>query len=169
MATSITNNCSFNCIATKVIVTSANWPDRDRFLDKVGRILGRIAPRKAYYPGAADRFQRFTGQAAPAGVDSLPWTFLRNVSPEESPQFFNEESFVCVSVETRLDADSDTAFLGQAVQFANERLWGTLAASITLPSDFRKDPARERRSNRRSANCGTGRLPSTNGRAWRSP
>jgi hypothetical protein len=143
VATSITNNCSFNCIATKVIITSANWPDRDRFLDKVARILGRIAPRKAYYPGAADRFQRFTGQAAPAGGDSLPWTFLRNVSPQESPRFFDEESFVCVSVETRLEADSDTKFLERAVEFANEKLWGTLAASITLPPAFRKDPVRE--------------------------
>ena len=144
VATSITNNCSFNCIATKVIVTSANWPDRDRFLDKVARILGRIAPRKAYYPGALERFRRFTGQTAPAGGDTLPWTLLRNVSPEESPQFFKEESFVCVCVETRLDADSDTAFLDRAVEFANNRLWGTLAASITLPPDFRKDPAREK-------------------------
>lgn len=143
VATSITNNCSFNCIATKVIVTSANWPDRERFLDKVARVLGRMAPRKAYYPGAAERFARFSGRESTSGNDTLPWTLLRGVSPEESPHFFKEESFVCVSVETPLDADSDTAFLGRAVDFANEELWGTLAASITLPPGFRKDPARE--------------------------
>ena len=143
VATSITNNCSFNCIATKVIVTSANWPDRERFLDKVARVLGRMASRKAYYPGAAERFARFSGRASTSGNDTLPWTLLRGVSPEESPHFFKEESFVCVSVETPLAADSDTAFLGRAVDFANEELWGTLAASITLPPGFRKDPARE--------------------------
>jgi acyl-CoA reductase-like NAD-dependent aldehyde dehydrogenase len=143
VATSITNNCSFNCIATKVIITSANWPDRDRFLDKVARILDRIAPRKAYYPGAVERFGRFSGRSAPAGNDTLPWTLLRNVQPQESPHFFKEESFVCVSVETPLEADSDTAFLNRAVDFANEQLWGTLAASITLPPGFRKDRARE--------------------------
>jgi acyl-CoA reductase-like NAD-dependent aldehyde dehydrogenase len=143
VATSITNNCSFNCIATKVIVTSANWPDRDRFLDKVARILGRIAPRKAYYPGAAERFTRFSGLSTPTGSDTLPWTLLRNVSPQASPHFFKEESFVCVSVETPLEAGSDTAFLDRAVDFANNELWGTLAASITLPADFRKDATRE--------------------------
>jgi hypothetical protein len=143
LATSITNNCSFNCIATKVIVTSANWPDRERFLDKVTRILDRISPRKAYYPGAADRFARFSGRSAAAGSDTLPWTFLRGIKPEESPHFFQEESFVCVSVETPLAADSDTDFLNKAVDFANEQLWGTLAASITLPPGFRKDPDRE--------------------------
>jgi hypothetical protein len=144
VATSITNNCSFNCIATKVIVTSANWPDRDRFLDKVARVLSRIAPRKAYYPGAAERFTRFSGQSVPAGGETLPWTLLRGISPKESPLFFKEESFVCVSVETPLEADSNTAFLDRAVDFANNELWGTLAASITLPSDFRKDSNRER-------------------------
>lgn len=143
VATSITNNCSFNCIATKVIVTSAKWPDRERFLDKVARVLGRIAPRKAYYPGAAERFARFSGRSAAAGNDTLPWTLLRNVSPHDSPQFFKEESFVCVSVETALEADSDTAFLEQSVDFVNNELWGTLAASMTLPPAFRKDANRE--------------------------
>jgi hypothetical protein len=141
IATSITNNCSFNCIATKVIVTSANWPHRQRFLDKIQQVLGRIAPRKAYYPGAIDRFARFASRTADS--DKLPWTLLRGISPRSAPQFFNEESFVCVSVETQLEADSDTAFLDRAVDFANSDLWGTLAASITLPSDFRKDPSRE--------------------------
>jgi hypothetical protein len=141
IATSITNNCSFNCIATKVIITSANWPDRERFVEKVERVLARITPRKAYYPGALDRFARFAGK--PADGDKLPWTLLRSVSPQASPQFFKEESFVCVCVETPLQADSDTDFLNQAVDFANGQLWGTLAASMTLPAGFRKDPARE--------------------------
>ncbi len=65
------------------------------------------------------------------------------MTPKSSPEFFKEESFVCVSVESPIAADSDTAFLERAVDFANEQLWGTLAASITLPADFRKDPARE--------------------------
>jgi hypothetical protein len=141
IATSITNNCSFNCIATKVILTSANWPDRERFLDKIQRVLDSIAPRKAYYPGALDRFVRFANRTGDG--DKLPWTLLRGMGPQASPQFFKEESFVCVCVETPLSADSDAAFLNQAVDFANGELWGTLAASITLPADFRKDPTRE--------------------------
>lgn len=143
IATSITNNCSFNCIATKVIVTSANWPDRERFLDKIRGVLGRVSQRKAYYPGARDRFARFTGQKPETSGDALPWTLLAGVTPEQSPQFFNDESFVCVAVETPLTADSETDFLNRAVDFANNQLWGTLAASITLPADFRKDAVRE--------------------------
>ncbi len=111
------------------------------------RVLDSITTRKAYYPGALDRFVRFANRTGDG--DKLPWTLLRGMGPQASPQFFKEESFVCVSVETPLSADSDTAFLNQAVDFANRELWGTLAASITLPADFRKDPnARSRRCKR---------------------
>jgi len=143
IATSITNNCSFNCIATKMIVTSASWPDRERFLDKIQRVLERVAPRKAYYPGAVERFGRFSGRTTPTAGDGLPWTLLRGVTPKSAPHLFREESFVCVTAETSLAADSETSFLERAVEFANQELWGTLAASITLPADFRKDPGRE--------------------------
>lgn len=142
IATSITNNCSFNCIATKMIVTCESWPDRERFLDKIQRILGRVMPRQAYYPGALERFARFSGHSAATENAALPWTLLRRVSPKVSPHLFREESFVCVCGETALTADSPTSFLDAAVDLVNNELWGTLAASITLPADFRKDPGR---------------------------
>jgi hypothetical protein len=143
LATSITNNCSFNCIATKVIVTGASWPDRERFLDKIQKVLNRVAPRTAYYPGALERYERWTGKKAGSAGGVLPWTLLRSVTPQASPQFFREESFVCVCVETPLTADSDTTFLDRAVDFVNNELWGTLAASITLPPGFRGQPNHE--------------------------
>ena len=52
VAAMITNNASFNCIATKMIVTSRAWPDRQRFLDKIDAVLARIPRRRAYYPAA---------------------------------------------------------------------------------------------------------------------
>ena len=67
VAAMITNNASFNCIATKMIVTSEQWPQRQQFLDQVEAVLARVPRRKAYYPGAAERFRRFTG-ASPTPV-----------------------------------------------------------------------------------------------------
>lgn len=139
IAASIINNASFNCLATKVIVTWQDWPDRDRFLDKLQTILNQIPPRKAYYPGAEERFRRFTGQEptdVPEGT--LPWTLVRNVDPELSPHFFEQESFVCVCAETGLAAASPEEFLTVATDFVNDRLWGTLCAAITVPRQFRK-------------------------------
>lgn len=134
IAASIVNNASFNCVATKVLVTWKKWPDRQRFLDLLAGILADTPRRYAYYPGAAERFARFAGRPLEPTPDSeLPWTLLREVDPSAAPHCFCEESFVCVCVETALDAATEEEFLPRAVDFANERLWGTLAAALTLP------------------------------------
>ncbi len=62
VAAMIANNASFNCIATKMIVTSRQWPQRQQFLDKIEAVLARVPRRTAYYPGAEERFRRFTGR-----------------------------------------------------------------------------------------------------------
>jgi hypothetical protein len=144
VASSITNNASFNCVATKMIVTWKGWRQRGEFLDLVERVLAEVPTRKAYYPGAADRYRKFTGrQVEPDAQGRLPWTLVRNASAETLPLLFCEESFVCVCGETALEAASDQEFLGRAVDFANERLWGTLSAALTVPPDFRRAPGGE--------------------------
>ncbi|MCA9266118.1 MAG: hypothetical protein KDA60_19800, partial [Planctomycetales bacterium] len=77
IAASITNNVSFNCVATKLIVTNRDWPDRDRFLDLVDHFLRDTPRRKAYYPGAVERYRRFAGDRAATSEcdeETLPWT-----------------------------------------------------------------------------------------------
>jgi acyl-CoA reductase-like NAD-dependent aldehyde dehydrogenase len=136
VAASITNNASFNCVATKMIVTSKSWPQRRQFLDLVDEVLAKVPPRVAYYPGAQDRFCQFTGRSATS--KELPWTLVRNADPAASPILFREESFVCVCGETALDAPDERAFLKRAVDFANDQLWGTLAAALTVHPSFRR-------------------------------
>ena len=134
IAASITNNASFNCLATKVIVTSRGWSQRQQFLDLIGQFLNATPTRPAYYPGAVDRFGRFA-QQQPAGLPDghLPWTLLADQTPEDRPELFAEESFVCVSAETALDESEPDQFLEAATRFVNERLLGTLCASVTVP------------------------------------
>ncbi len=142
VAASIANNASFNCVATKMIVTWKNWPQRQQFLDYVEEVLRRVPPRKAYYPGAHERYAKFTGKSPatqPGG--ELPWTLVRDANPETMPVLYCEESFVCVCAETALGAANEREFLDKAVEFANNKLWGTLSAAITVHPSFRKDPA----------------------------
>lgn len=138
VAASIVNNASFNCVATKMIVTHKRWPQRQRFLDLIDEVLAKVPARKAYYPGAADRYERFSGKQPASSGEALPWTLLRDRKPDQNPLMFCEESFVCVCGETALDAASPTEFLTRAVAFANDKLWGTLAAAVTVPADFRR-------------------------------
>ena len=139
LVASIVNNASFNCLASKVIVTSRPWSQRGEFLDLLETKLKRVPPRYAYYPGAGQRFERATGAAAPASGDGcLPWTLVRDADPEQSPELFRDESFVCVCAETALDANTPQAFLEAAVDFANDQLFGTLCANLTIPDAFAK-------------------------------
>lgn len=168
---SLTNNAAFNCVATRVILTWKQWPERERFLQLIESNLSRIPQRKAYYPGAIDRYAEFSGlepgrarelstrhrsngsasghQTSADGStvflggtqpddDTLPWTLIRNVAPDSAAPIFEKESFVCTAVEVPIDADSPEQFFERAVEFCNDRLWGTLAASVTLPSLLRR-------------------------------
>ncbi|HWB11795.1 MAG TPA: hypothetical protein VG826_21370 [Pirellulales bacterium] len=139
VAAMIVNNASFNCIAAKLIVTWKGWPDRQRFLDKVQAVLDRTPRRVAYYPGARDRYRRFTGCEPPdRPPGTLPWTIARNIDPDGEPRWIREESFVCVCAETALDADGPANYLGRAVEFVNERVWGTLGIGLMVHPDFRR-------------------------------
>ena len=137
---SITNNASFNCLATKVIVTWDRWAQRDEFLSLLNFYLEQTPQRPAYYPGAAKRFQRFANSSiSPDDRNCLPWTLLVDQRFTERGELFQEESFVCVCAETRLSAASPLQFLDVAADFANSQMSGTLCASITVPARFRKE------------------------------
>ncbi len=145
VAASVINNVSFNCVATKVLITWKRWPLRPQFLDLIDAVFASTPTRVSYYPGAVERYRHLT-EVAPAKelTEFLPWTLLRDVKPDENPQFFENESFVCVLVEVALDAPTPEAFLSRAVEFANERLYGTLCAAVTHHAGFRSVTSNER-------------------------
>ena len=137
IASSITNNAAFNCLSTRVVVTWSKWRQRDTFLRLIREYLENTPRRPAYYPGSLERFRRATGLTTDLdGNNSLPWTFLTHQRIEERPLLFCEESFVGVCAEIALESSDPEDFLEAAVEFANDRLTGTLCASITLPESF---------------------------------
>jgi hypothetical protein len=139
IAASITNNASFNCLATKMIITWKRWPQRDTFLQLVQHHLAQTPMRPAYYPGAVQRFQRFSGtEIQPDEFGCLPWTLLLNQRIQDRPELFTEESFVCVCAETSLDCDTPVGFLSKATEFVNHQMTGTLCATVTVPTAFRQ-------------------------------
>jgi acyl-CoA reductase-like NAD-dependent aldehyde dehydrogenase len=150
LAASIVNNASFNCIASKVIVTSQNWSQRSQFLKKVLACLERTAARRAYYPGASERFDRFypEGKRDNRNGDCLPWTLIGDVSPDDDSLYFREESFVCIAAETALDANSPEEFFDRVPDFVNERLRGTLGATIVVHPKLRSQTGGEARLQR---------------------
>ena len=143
VAASITNNVSFNCLATKAILTWDRWEQRDEFLSLLRARLAETPQRPAYYPGATERFRRYSAQnIEPDDRNLLPWTVLDSQSIDERPELFQEESFVCVCAETPLSAKSPEDFLATATAFVNDRMHGTLCCSLTLPNSFQRQQTR---------------------------
>jgi hypothetical protein len=145
VAASITNNASFNCIATKLVITWRDWPQRQEFLGHLQTALSLTPPRPAYYPGARERFARFAACDPPEAADgSLPWTLLPEIDPAQRPELLDQESFVCVAADLSLPASSPETFWEAAVALTRERVWGTLAAGLSVPSSWWQAGLRDR-------------------------
>jgi acyl-CoA reductase-like NAD-dependent aldehyde dehydrogenase len=146
LAAMLTNNAGFNCNATRVIVQHAGWDQRQALLDALRRTLARVPARAAYYPGAAERHANFVAahpeaeRFGDAGAGELPWTLVPGVDPAaEDDVCFRTEAFCSVFAETALAAATVPEFLERAVEFANERLWGTLSATLLVhPASLRE-------------------------------
>jgi len=146
VASGLTCNASFDCNANRVVVLPAGWTRRERFLSELGRAFERAADRVAYYPGAGERYERFTAGRAgrPSGggaAGSLPWRLIPGLdSGSAAEPLFREESFAPILTETTVGSPDPLEFLDAAVRFANERLWGTLSAGLVVHPHTMKDP-----------------------------
>jgi acyl-CoA reductase-like NAD-dependent aldehyde dehydrogenase len=140
IAASITNNNSFNCLATKVVVTWKDWEQREDFLSLIQKHLDATPKRKAYYPGAYERFATFSGESfEPDDNGCLPYRLMVDQHIEERPELFEQESFVPICIETALVEASPQEFLAAAFEFVNDRVFGTLCCSVSFPKSFRND------------------------------
>jgi acyl-CoA reductase-like NAD-dependent aldehyde dehydrogenase len=148
IASMLVQNGGFNCIAARVIVQHAAWSRRAALNDAIRDSLRRAEPRTAYYPGARDRWERFTAAHpqsewfGPDGEDDVPFTFIPDLDATRRDDIaFTTEAFCAVFGEVPLDAPrSVPAFLEQAVDFCNDRLWGTLSASLIVHPRTLADP-----------------------------
>jgi acyl-CoA reductase-like NAD-dependent aldehyde dehydrogenase len=138
VASAMAHNASFNCTAAQVLVLAKGWPQRDAFLAQVRQELARIPSRTAYYPGAEKRYgsilERYpqAKPLSPAGEGIVPWTTLPDVPACRDEFILREEAFCGVLAEVSLDVKSAADFLGQATQFANDSLWGTLSCVVLI-------------------------------------
>ncbi|BDG01968.1 aldehyde dehydrogenase family protein [Anaeromyxobacter oryzae] len=141
----VTHNASFNCNAAKLLVTARGWRHRDAFLAAIEHFMALVPTRKAWYPGALDRYRALTdGRAAirrVGGVEgTLPWTLVTGLDPESKDPAFTTEPFCAIVSETSLASDDPVEFLERAAAFANERIWGTLSAQLVVHPRTLADP-----------------------------
>jgi acyl-CoA reductase-like NAD-dependent aldehyde dehydrogenase len=145
VATQITHNSGYNCNAARVVVLPEKWPQREEFMDRLRGALRSLPLRPAYYPGAEETYDRYlashdrveTFGARSAGV--LPTALLVGLDPEGDHLIFREEPWCPLAATTLLPGDTPAQYLARAVSFCNERLTGTLDATMIVDGDTERD------------------------------
>lgn len=163
----IVNNAAHNCLASELILTDAEWPQRGEFLEALTQRLDEEPRRVAYYPGSADRMRSFVENGGGASSSSsspststaartaelgrphpvsetpngpvLPWTLRTGVTPEAAAT--QEENWCGCVQEVAFPGcgGNPSKFAAAAVAFANDRCSGTL--SCVLVAHPSVDPA----------------------------
>lgn len=148
VAAMVAHNASFNCNAAKVLITARGWGLRDTFLERVEHHLSTTPPRAPYYPGAHDRYREFLSrypnarQLGSSDGGEVPWTILPDVPARRGQYALTHEAFCGVLATVDIDASDATDFLGRAVEFVNDSVWGTLSCAVLI------DPRTARRRSR---------------------
>ncbi|MEC8022797.1 MAG: aldehyde dehydrogenase family protein, partial [Myxococcota bacterium] len=138
IASMVTNNGSFNCVACKLVVLDSSWPQKDEFLSAFRQALQNASARQAYYPGAQERYQGFRDaypNARVVGTDGdgvVPWTIIDGIGHGASEYALANEAFCGVVAVTEVAGGDAAAFLRSATDFCNSSVWGTLSCSIII-------------------------------------
>lgn len=128
-------NAGHNCIATQLMILSSDWPQRREFLDEVRRVLDTLPARTPWYPNADLRLAAVDTHYPQVEVHGS--CRLIEVAAEDPEDVYATEYFSTVLGHTTLPG-TGIDFFERAVAFANDRLEGSLGATIlAAPTDLR--------------------------------
>ena len=135
------HNSGHNCVASQVLVLPENWDLSQALVEAVTNKLRSAPPRVAYYPNA--QASQLAAAEANRGAEELggelPRLFIKGLDPS-SPQYsFTNEFFGPVYAQTSVEGENAASFLKNAVEFCNEKLHGTLGATILVHPKTKKE------------------------------
>ncbi|UDY24652.1 aldehyde dehydrogenase family protein [Nocardioides sp. Kera G14] len=129
------NNAGHNCIAGQALILSSDWAQKDAFLAELRDVLSTTEARAAWYPGS-DRKLALAQDSYPE-AESLNGRLLIRIDETTSQDLLTTEYFAPVLGHTEVPGLGGD-FFANAVAFANDRLDGTLGASIIVAPADRK-------------------------------
>ena len=133
IVTSKMNNSGHNCVASQILLVPRNWDGTERLLTEIRRVLAELPPRADYYPGADDRLDavvRAHPEAEALGADRCR-LLVPDITDPDDPML-TVEVFASALGVVRLPGEDASQFLRAATEFANERLPGTLGATLLV-------------------------------------
>lgn len=133
VVTSKLNNAGHNCIATQVLVLPEPWEQADRFLFEIRAVLESLPPRHPYYPRAAERMKAaMAGHSDAETYGDGTCVVVPNLDLGANESLLRDEVFGGALGIVRLKNRGVRDYLESAVAFVNERLPGTLGATLLI-------------------------------------
>ena len=133
------HNAGHNCVASQVLILPADWRGSARMLREIRRQLDESQPRVAYYPGTEERLSAL--QVAEPAAEVLGGDarrlFVAGVDPAAEHYGFGTEFFAPAMVTTALPGEAGE-FLQHAVDFCNDKLYGTLSVNLIVHPTTRR-------------------------------
>lgn len=138
LASMVVHNASFDCVAPKALLLPSGWSQAAHFVEKLEEAFRRFPPRRAYYPGARERWQKFLDTYPASRVvgreveGAVPFTVIPDVPAKKGEHALTNEAFCTVIATTTIEASDPTTYLQKAVAFANESVWGQLSCTMLV-------------------------------------
>ncbi|RFC77658.1 aldehyde dehydrogenase family protein [Streptomyces sp. AcE210] len=132
IVTSKLNNSGHNCVASQILLVPRHWNGTERLLAEIRHVLRELPQRGDYYPGAADRLGSVTGAHPDAeAYDDTCRLLVPDITDADDPML-TDEVFASALGVVRLPGDDAPQFLRAATEFANDKLPGTLGATLLV-------------------------------------
>jgi hypothetical protein len=135
----------YACIAARVLILPKFWPGSEKLLKKLQTRMEEAPQPVNYYPGTdptvADAIACYPHMTKFGDLDKehQPWMFVKDLDAHKDEVAFNREFWTSFLGQTYMDGTDTKDYLMNAVRFANEKLWGTLAATIIIDPKIEKE------------------------------
>ena len=140
LATMKLHNASYNCVSVQCLLVSDTWSGTNQILDAFENTVQSHAQRHAYYPGSDDRQARFEQHNAESrridrGTRAPALSVAEFKETDEPNWSMDNEVFAPALNIKRLETSDPETFLRDAIEWANENLYGTLGSNILIHPD----------------------------------
>lgn len=125
------HNSGHNCIAGQLVIVSAQWPQREAFLNELRAAYDRAPARPVWYPNSQSRLDAVRASYPDAAWCAGGTRALVEVPVSEAKTLETTEYFAPVLGVITLPGLGQE-FLDNAVAHANDELTGTLGANVLI-------------------------------------
>jgi len=119
------------CCGSQILVLDKDWPQREKFIEKVTDAYNKCA-FQTYYPGTAAKCDNLKVMYNVPIIGNKA-AFIPDISSSGNSHILRDEAFGPVMAEATLSAGNNAEqFLRMAVDFCNESLYGSLSSTLVI-------------------------------------